>query len=170
MKTPQYRAYTFSDDGTYPNNAALPLIVLSQAFGTERAINSEIIEALFQKNDWISAWRNGLFSFHHYHSTAHEALGVYSGWVKAQLGGPGGKAITARAGDVIIIPAGVSHMNLDQSPDFLVVGAYPRDQSWDMQYGKPGERPGADRNILSVPLPTADPVYGTSGPLMQLWT
>ena len=50
-----------------------------------------------------------------------------------------------------------------------MVGAYPRGQSWDMMYGKPGERPGADETIRSVPLPTADPVLGIKGPLMQLW-
>ena len=169
MKAPQYQAYSLMDDGIFPNNADLPLIVLHQAFEAERGIPPETIENLFQKNGWESAWRNGLFSFHHYHSTAHEALGVYSGWVKAQLGGPGGKVVTARIGDVIIIPAGVSHKNLDQSPEFSVVGAYPQGQSWDMQYGKPGERPGADQNIRRVPLPTSDPVYGPDGPLMQLW-
>jgi uncharacterized protein YjlB len=90
--------------------------------------------------------------------------------VKAQLGGPGGEVISARAGDVIIIPAGVSHKNLDQSPDFSVVGAYPRGQVWDMMYGKPGERPRADEAIRRVPLPAADPVFGKNGPLTQQWT
>lgn len=166
---PQYQSFVFEDDGTYPNNASLPLIVLQQAFTAAPDINPETIETVFGENGWESAWRNGLFSFHHYHSSAHEALGIYSGWVKAQLGGPGGETVTARAGDVVIIPAGVSHKNIDQSPDFSVVGAYPRGQAWDMKYGKPGERPGADDTIRNVPLPKADPVFGNTGPLMQLW-
>ena len=166
---PRYRSFVFADDGTYPNNAGLPLIVLPQAFASAPAVNPETIEALFGENGWDSAWRNGLFTFHHYHSMAHEALGIYSGWVKAGLGGPGGETLTTRAGDVLIIPAGVSHKNLDQSPDFRVVGAYPRGQSWNMMYGKPGERPRADEAIRNVPLPAADPVYGKTGPLMQLW-
>ena len=166
---PQYRSFVFEDDGIYPNNARLPLIVLQQVFKTAPDINPETIETVFNKNGWDSVWRNGLYAFHHYHSTAHEALGIYSGWVKAQLGGPGGETLTARAGDVIIIPAGVAHKNLDQSPDFSVVGAYPRGQAWDMMYGKPGERPWADEAIREVPLPTADPVFGEKGPLMQQW-
>lgn len=166
---PQYRSFVFEDDGIYPNNTRLALIVLQQVFKAAPDINPETIETVFNKNGWDSAWRNGLYAFHHYHSTAHEALGIYSGWVKAQLGGPGGETLTARAGDVIIIPAGVAHKNLDQSPDFSVVGAYPRGQAWDMMYGKPGERPWADEAIREVPLPTADPVFGKKGPLMQEW-
>jgi len=70
---------------------------------------------------------------------------------------------------VIIVPAGVSHKNVDQSPDFHVVGAYPRGQMWDMNYGKQAERPQADEHIKNVPLPVADPVLEKAGPLMRLW-
>ncbi len=166
---PEYRSFVFEDDGTFPNNGGLPLIVLPRAFRAAPAVNPETIETSFERNGWNSASRNGLYAFHHYHSTAHEALGIYSGWVKAQLGGPGGETLTVRAGDVLIIPAGVSHKNLDQSPDFSVVGAYPRGQSWDMMYGRPGERPRADDAIQNVRLPAADPVFGKTGPLMRLW-
>ena len=106
---PQYLSFLLEDDGTYPNNARLPLIVLQQVFEAAPAVNPKAIETTFNQNGWDSAWRNGLFAFHHYHSSAHEALGVYSGWVTAQLGGPDGETVTARAGDVVIIPAGVSH-------------------------------------------------------------
>ena len=70
-----------------------------------------------------------------------------------RFGGPDGQVVTAKAGDAIIIPAGVSHKNLDSSPDFRCVGAYPAGQSPDMQYGEPGERPRTDQNIRSVYLP-----------------
>ena len=89
--------------------------------------------------------------------------------IASTLVGPEGKVITARAGDVIIVPAGVSHKNVNQSPDFRVVGAYPRGQMWDMNYGKTAERPGADENIKNVPLPATDPVFGKTGLLMRLW-
>jgi uncharacterized protein YjlB len=96
-------------------------------------------------------------------------LGIYAGWVSAQFGGPQGKSVKARAGDVIIVPAGVSHKNLDQSSDFRAVGAYPRGRMWDMNTGKPAERPRADEHIKNVPLPEAGPVFGKSGPLIRLW-
>jgi len=38
-----------------------------------------------------------------------------------------------------------------------VVGAYPEGQSFDMMYGKEGERPGADRRIEELPPPSPEP-------------
>jgi len=162
-------SYVFKDDGTYPNNI-LPLVLLKQAIQSTGPISPSTIENVFHENNWVNSWRNGLFGFHHYHSTAHETLGIYCGWVKAQLGGPDGKVVTVEAGDVVVIPAGVAHKNIDQSPDFKVVGAYPIGQVPDMKYGKPGERPHADRNIQNIDLPEYDPVYGKTGPLMELWS
>ncbi|HXO96731.1 MAG TPA: hypothetical protein VN857_09120, partial [Chthoniobacterales bacterium] len=76
---------------------------------------------------------------------------------------------TVRAGDVIVIPAGVGHKNLGASDDFGVVGAYPGGRHWDLLTGKPGERPKADQNIAALPLPDNDPVYGPDGPLRKIW-
>ena len=166
---PKYESFLFQDDGIYPNNEELPLILLHQVFNDKPEVDPQIIERTFRDNGWENSWRNGLYSFHHYHSTAHEALGIYAGWVKGQFGGPEGKSVAAQAGDVLIIPAGVSHKNLDQSPDFRVVGAYPKGQMWDMNYGKPTERPQADERIKNVPLPETDPVFGKTGPLIRLW-
>lgn len=166
---PKYKTFLFHDDGTYPNNPRLPLIWLHQVFGTKAKARPVTIEKTFRENGWENSWRNGLYTFHHYHSTAHEVLGIYAGWVKAQFGGPQGKVVTARAGDVLIIPTGVSHKNMDQSTDFRVVGAYPKGQMWDMNYGKPAERPQSDEHIKNVSLPAGDPVFGKTGPLLRLW-
>jgi uncharacterized protein YjlB len=38
-----------------------------------------------------------------------------------------------------------------------------------MCYGKAGERPQADHNILQVPLPPKDPVYGAEDPVAKHW-
>jgi uncharacterized protein YjlB len=153
----------FADDGTFPNSR-LPVLLYRGVLATPEA---SAFERLFEANGWSSSWRNGLFSVHHYHSTAHEVLGIYSGSVTARLGGERGRSVTLAAGDVVVIPAGVAHKNDGASPDFRVVGAYPLGTSPDMQYGKQGERPGSDRNIARVGLPTADPVRG--GPITPLW-
>jgi len=158
----------FEDDGTFPNNGTLPLIIITAALD-RTALSPEKFERTFRQNGWPAAWRNGLYDFHHYHSLAHEVLGVYSGWVKACFGGPSGETLKAEAGDIIIIPAGVAHSNQGQSADFRVVGAYPAGQQVDMMYGKAGERPAADDNIVTVPRPLADPVFGPTGPLMKFW-
>lgn len=157
------------ENGTFPNNNNLELCILKQAFSPNAANLVKLIEQCFQDNEWPPAWRNGLYDIHHYHSTAHEALGVYSGWVEACFGGPDGIVQTAIKGDVIIIPAGVSHKNMKQSDDFRVVGAYPEGQPWNMKYGLQEERPQVDEEIQQVALPQTDPVYGIDGPLMKNW-
>ena len=125
----------FNGYGTFPNNENLPLVIFKNPF-QDVDISPDHFENCFSNHGWPAAWRNGLFDFHHYHSTAHEVLGVYSGWVRACFGGPQGQILEAEKGDVIIIPAGVAHCNKGQSPDFMVVGAYPLGQPRDMKYGK----------------------------------
>jgi len=168
-QTPQIISELLEDDGTFPNNNNLPLLIYKNAIELPSGNAAYVIENVFNSNHWGSMWRNGIYGFHHYHSTAHEVLGVYRGHARVQLGGPRGVEMEVARGDVILIPAGVAHKNLDQSSDFAVVGAYPVGQTWDMNYGKPEERPQADQNIARVPLPKSDPVYGIHGPLKEYW-
>ena len=163
-------SFVLKDDGTYPNNGQLPLLVYQGALSLPEHGAPALIEELFQANRWAGSWHNGVYGFHHYHSTAHEVLGVYASSATVQFGGEQGVVLSMNQGDVVIIPAGVAHKNLDASPDFRAVGAYPLGQSPDMNYGRPGERPQADRNIAGVPLPHADPVYGVDGSLLQHWS
>jgi len=96
-------------------------------------------------------------------------LGIYSGSAEVLLGGKKGILAEVVKGDAVLIPAGVAHKKISSKGNFMVVGAYPFGEFWDMCYGKPGERPGTDENIKVVALPKADPVYGKSGPVMDLW-
>jgi uncharacterized protein YjlB len=169
LQAPQVAAHSLKDDGVYPNNSMLPLVVLQGALASSEGDPAAVFEALFAANHWGGSWRNGVYGFHHYHSTAHEVLGVYGGTAQVQFGGERGVVLKVSLGDVVVIPAGVAHKNLGASHDFRVVGAYPRGQRWDMCYGKSGERPRADQNIARVPVPEADPVYGTDGPLIKYW-
>jgi len=157
------------DDGIFPNNENLPLLVYRAVLNLSEKDPAAAFEALFTTNHWGGGWRNGIYSFHHYHSTAHEVLGIYSGQARAQFGGENGVSLTVSRGDVVVIPAGVAHKNLGADSDFRVVGAYPLDQTVDMCYGKPDERPRADRNIANVALPESDPVFGKSGSLGRYW-
>jgi uncharacterized protein YjlB len=110
-----------------------------------------------------SAWRNGLYAHHHYHSTAHEMLGIAAGSVRIRLGGAGGKTAEMRAGDVVMIPAGVAHKSERASPDLVVVGAYPHGQRPDMCTPEGRDRQNAVARVAAVPLPECDPVYGVPG-------
>jgi uncharacterized protein YjlB len=158
----------FKDDGTIPNSV-YPILLYRQAMNLEEADPASSLEKRFAANRWTDAWRNGIYPFHHYHSTSHEVLGIYRGFATVQLGGPKGQEFRVEAGDVIVIPAGVGHKNMGSDPDFGVVGAYPDGRSWDLLRGQPGERPQADKNIATVPIPGADPLSGPDGPLMKIW-
>jgi len=85
------------------------------------------------------------------------------------LGGPRGRLFEVRAGDVVVIPAGVAHRRIESGDGFMMVGAYPPGQDWDLLRGEPADRPQADRNIAAVPLPVTDPVLGGNGPLLDYW-
>ncbi len=161
--------YLISDDTVFPNNGVLPLLVYPQVFTPDDSALASAFETMFTAHQWPAAWRNGIFSVHHYHSTAHEVLGIYSGGAEVQFGGDTGIKLTVTTGDVVVIPAGVAHKKLRSSSDFAVVGAYPCGQYPDTCYGKKGERPRADSNVAAVALPQADPVAGNTGPLFDLW-
>lgn len=126
----------------------------------------EAAEALFARNRWPPAWRNGIYPHTHFHPNAHEALAIVRGRVRVRLGGEGGEAFDLSAGDVVALPAGVGHRNLGASPDLLVVGAYP-----------PGARPEESRAaadpaahararaaVAATPDPANEPVTGGPWP------
>ena len=157
----------FKDDGKIPNNK-LPLLLYRNAFEARGTAGAHWLEQHFAENNWTNSWRNGIFAYHHYHSTSHEVLGLYSGTALVHLGGEQGEKVEIKAGDIIVIPAGVGHKNLE-SNDLGVVGAYPDGYTWDMNRGLPGERPQADKNIAALPLPSADPLLGKHAGLKELW-
>src|SRR6266478_1319608 len=160
--------FRFRDDRVFPNSV-LPVLLYRQAFMADAEDRASVVEQCFAENDWTNSWRNGVYSFTHYHSTTHEVLGAYGGAATLRLGGEHGKNVEVHAGDVIVIPAGVAHQNIGASADFAVVGAYPDGREWDLLRGLPGERPKADRNIAALPIPDNDPIYGADGPLRQIW-
>ena len=157
-------AYRFADDGRFPNSA-LPLLVHRRALPPDPAA----MERAFAAHGWSNAGRNGIFGVDHLHSTAHEVLGIAAGAVRVAFGGPSGRGVTVRAGDVVVIPAGVAHCNRGQSADLLVVGAYPGGAGYDTRRGIPAEHAAALRAIAAVPVPGSDPVLGRDRGLRRLW-
>jgi uncharacterized protein YjlB len=165
----QVESHQFADGGEIPNNPRLPLLIYKGVVAARGEEGAEMIEALYATNAWRAAWRYGVYPFPHYHSTAHEVLGVYRGHALIRLGHTVGISAHVEAGDVIVIPAGVGHQNVGSSPDFHVVGGYPLGQVADLLRGDLGERPAADERIATVPLPKSDPVGGSAGSLVKLW-
>lgn len=163
------QTFVFKDDGSIPNNP-LPVVIYRQAVRLDGATDpAAIFEELFTANNWGSSWRNGIYSYVHYHSMIHEALGIARGRGRVRLGGDKGKEFDIEAGDVLVLPAGTGHENLMASEDFLVVGAYPPAGEYDECRGSKAEHDKALNSIPKVPLPETDPVTGSDAPLPKLW-
>jgi uncharacterized protein YjlB len=156
----------FEDDGAIPNSP-LPVLIYH---GVEAANDAGTCEELFDSNGWVPDWRDGIFTFHHFHSIAHEVLGVVAGTATVKLGGPSGRDFEIGQGDVLVLPAGTGHCNEGSSADLLVVGAYPDGMPWDLRRGDPAEHQEVVANMRAVPPPSADPVEGPDGPLKKLWS
>ena len=96
-------------------------------------------------------------------------LGIARGNARVRLGGENGRSVELRAGDVVVIPAGVAHKREAASGDLLVIGSYPRGQSPNICHAEPDRHDRAAANIAAVELPASDPVTGDAGPLLDCW-
>lgn len=150
-----------------PNNQHLPVLLYRQvipATGNDPCAN---FEKVFSKNGWPPAWRYTIFPFHHYHTDGHEVLGFATGTAKLMLGGPNGHVIEVHPGDVALLPAGTGHRQIEASSDFMVVGAYPPNETGDVNRSAP--TPAMLQKIADLPFPDSDPTSGQGGPTTQLW-
>jgi len=162
--------HKFADDGRIPNNPALPFVLYRAGIDLTGSPNpEELIERTFAENGWIDTWRNGVYPYVHYHSMIHEAMAVARGRAKVRFGGEKGEEIDIVSGDVVILPAGTGHQCLFQSPDLVVIGAYPPNGKYNLCLGTKAERAKALASIPNVPQPETDPVFGAEGPLVTLW-
>jgi uncharacterized protein YjlB len=155
-----------SRNGWMPNNEHLPVLLYRRAFAPSGSL-ADLMEQAFQKNAWPPQWRNGVYDFHHYHSTAHEVLGFAGGSARLMLGGEGGHEITVEAGDVAVLPTGTGHCRISADSQFLVIGAYPADQTWDICRTAPDAT--AIERMRRLPFPNSDPVSGAAGELVTAW-
>ncbi|XUR34640.1 cupin [Rhizobium leguminosarum bv. trifolii] len=142
----------FGPSDWVPNNPHLPVLLYRGLFANGGPTD---FERRFAANGWTGIWTNGVFNYQHYHSGAHEVLGIALGSATLLIGGPGGQAIAAAAGDCLVLPAGTGHQNLGCTSDFQVIGAYPKGQHADIQTSAPSNEMLA--KISSVPLPQPTP-------------
>jgi uncharacterized protein YjlB len=163
--------YRFKDDGFVPNHPRWPLIIYRTPVRLPDEFDpAAVFEDLFAANCWGEAWRGGIYDYVHYHSRIHEVLGIARGSVKVLFGGPGGRTLSLKAGDVAILPAGTGHRCMGASEGFLAVGAYPAAGTYDECRPDREDHDRAVKTIPRVGRPRKDPVYGAGGPLRALWS
>ena len=154
--------YYLKDDDVIPNSA-LPLLLYPQVIDAAHANRASTFEQRFEQNGWTHTWCNGIYSL----PPAHEVLGISCGSARVRLGGDRGVVLDVKAGDALLLPAGVGHQNLGASADLLVIGAYPKDQDWDLCRQARSQKE-LDQ-IARVPLPSRDPICGVCGGLNEHW-
>ena len=184
-----------------PNNAH-PVLVYRQCLPLP--VSEENTTAFLEAHAWERKGTWGHISVRHFHPNVHECYGVIAG-ESTMLVGCGiddaegtGQEIELMVGDVIVLPAGTGHCNLQSTKNYLYVGVYPavcgpfcclvffclnlivrntkktkNVQGGPMYRAELGKE-GADVTALrqevdSVPLPAEDPVTGKKGALLRLW-
>ena len=150
----ELETWTAPPGDTIPNHPRFP-VLLYRGTGLEDA---DAARERFSGNGWVGAWVDGVFDFHHFHSTSHEVLAVVAGSATLELGGPQVRAFDVAAGDVVVLPAGTGHRRAAADGAFTVVGAYPRGQE-DYDLLREADDAARDR-IRAVPVPGQDPVGG----------
>ncbi|MBP1842386.1 uncharacterized protein YjlB [Rhizobium petrolearium] len=156
----------FEPSGQVPNHPSLPVLIYRNAIPAEGEMAPKF-ETCFSENGWQGTWRNGVFDYQHYHTGAHEVLGIAAGRARLLIGGPDGVELSVNAGDCLVLPAGTGHKRIDASRDFLVVGAYPPGQHPDIQTSPASE--AQLQKIALLPIPDTDPVEGENGALKRFW-
>ncbi|GAQ40486.1 hypothetical protein AtubIFM55763_003190 [Aspergillus tubingensis] len=172
-------------------NSTRPVLVYRDALvdKTPQGASSSIYQS-----EWVYGghWKiaeNTLAAVPHYHSITHEAYTVLHGTGTYRLGKSPldpevdangeevGVVFTARAGDVFVFPAGVTHCVTNTSDNYEVIGWYSlndknsREQPWDYEEALDSpEETNRKRTICdSVPTPALDPIYGNEGHLSIVW-
>jgi uncharacterized protein YjlB len=159
MKRP--RKIYFAKASDVPNSR-LPVLIFRGVIAPQVARKAPRFRRAFKKNSWIGLWTNTIYDYTHFHSNSHEVLGIAEGTVTVKLGGAAGRLFRLKAGDMLVLPAGVGHCRVGDDEGLKVIGAYPPGQSHFNMKRKGQARP-------EVPLPPTDPFYGADGPLVRLW-
>ncbi|PGH30693.1 hypothetical protein GX50_06557 [[Emmonsia] crescens] len=147
-----------------------PLLIYHSAFQPSTPA-SEISQHLTKTGVVEPQWTYSMYPYSHFHSTTHEVLSIVSGKAKLCFGhedNPERFEAAVSSGDVIVVPAGVAHRLLeDIEGGFKMIGAYPPGKGWDMCYGNE-EEGDKSAEIGRVGWFERDPVYGASGPVLDV--
>ncbi|KAK2612593.1 hypothetical protein QQS21_001365 [Conoideocrella luteorostrata] len=162
-------------------NSKLPVMLYRKAF--LKVSYDEMIKVI-EGNGWAKGSHWGVYPTAHFHSNSHECYAIIRGKgtyvlgkspIDNDVGGDGekiGRDLLVEQGDIVVLPAGVSHAVIAPEEDWEVVTFYPEGSpQWDMNFCKDGPEETAQksRDCSNVPIPPKDPVFGIAGPLPEVW-
>ncbi|KAF2820159.1 hypothetical protein CC86DRAFT_117738 [Ophiobolus disseminans] len=156
-------------------NSNLPALIYRNVL--PRPLGPELAKQLCEKNGWERRGEWGEIKTAHFHPNTHECYAIFQGSSRLTIGralddaGSDGVEVDVTAGDVVVVPAGVSHRSLTSEGDYRYIGVYPNAAPrWRNNFCK-GEE-SLDKlieEINRVEVPDSDPVFGLNGPLPQIW-
>ena len=71
------------------------------------------------------------YTYGKFHSTTHECLRCAAVLMDIVIFGNGSERIRVETGDVIVMPADVSHQTVQDFEDNLMIGRFPEGSDWD---------------------------------------
>lgn len=204
---PEVKSYFLTPTALIPNSS-YPLLHYPGLLAEKADCNAAQVHDLFAQNGWDTQWiyRYGPTQTSHYHSQAHECMAVLTGSATIRFGVAdlndntepesahenGGVELHAQAGDVFVIPAGISHKTFNTSPatsfklltpgdghhiasgdprtalasielsGFTMVGAYPKGSAWDSCSGGEHAQEADREKVWAMARPKNDPVLGNA--------
>src|SRR4051812_27559200 len=99
-KTP--RKLYFAKGSDVPNNT-LPALLFRGILAPSAAGKGQRFRQAFKKNRWTGLWTDTIYDYTHFHSNAHEVLGIAEGKVTVRLGGEDGRLFRLKAGDMLVL-------------------------------------------------------------------
>lgn len=154
--------YFSEPEGMIPNSR-FPLLIYRSAVVDGGA---KAIKDCFLSNGWSNNWDYpGVYEYAHFHSPTHERLGCAEGWMEFNLsvGENGWTKLWIEKGDVIVVPAGVSHEMISKSENIHICGGYPDGRDWDdvqEEFLNENDYKQMCKRIMMLPIPNKDPVTG----------
>lgn len=163
-------AYHFKPQEGIPNHQELPVLIYGGVLSGEFNIE-QTFDRVFSENAWDDSHRRQISRSDHFHSDAHEALGVVRGYALLKIGGPSGKEVELREGDLILLPVGTAHRMITSSSNFQAISAYPGGQeNKELVIAEAGPlATDLAQAVKATPRPKTDPCFGHSGPLFDFW-
>ena len=140
---------------TIPNHPGFPVLVY-RGTGMRDPMTAR---SRFAEHGWGGSWVDGVFDYHHFHSTSHEVLAVVAGGRRSSSAARRARRSRSRRATSSSSPPAPGTGGRGATARSRVVGAYPAGQEdYDLLRGDdPAEVADARERIAALGAPPEDP-------------